>query len=121
MLKLRHSVNETFTDEDEAVDGIGIMSSFAWLNAIAANHGFTPYQELTYPFTTQTVVTDGQTWNFFVYQLNRHSFHGDLAPPSCDNVCWSSGPMKLYESFSDGTFSGINDNVVDLLVKVSYR
>ena len=114
-----------FPDTDQAVDGMGIMHSFSWLNSLAAYHGFTPYDELTYPFTTQTIVTDGQKWYFYFYQLNSHSFHGDLTPYDGSvmyNNCWSSGPLMLYEKISsDGSIIGFNEQVVDLLAKFLTR
>jgi len=97
------------------------MSSFAWLNAIAGAHGFTPYHELTYPFTTQTVVTDGQYWSFFVYQLNKHTFHSDLEAPNVENMCWTSGTMKLFDKFEDGVFHGVRGEVLDNLIMVSFN
>lgn len=109
-----------FPDIPETVEAMGIMASFAWLNGLASFHGFTPFQELTYPFTTQTIVTDGQKWNFFNYQLNTHTFHSDFdhLNRKTENVCWSTGELKLFDSISDGKLVGINDQVIDNLIKV---
>lgn len=105
-------------DTQECLDGIALLSSFGWLNAIAADHGFTPYDELTYPFVTHAIITDGQRWSFYVYQLNTHSFHRDVDTNELKNLCWSSGEMKLFESYENGEFRGINDEVIKNLVKV---
>jgi small subunit ribosomal protein S30 len=126
VLTLReYQTQEMFDDEDVAVEGMGILYNFAWLNSLAMYHGFTPYDELTYPFTTQSVVTDGRIWNFFVYQLNSHAFHGDLQFNRCNhlqNICWSSGPMKLFEDVnSDGSVNGVNEEVIELLLKFLMR
>lgn len=121
-LKLRQSLSVTaYPDTEDAVDGMGLMSSFAWLNAFASHHGFTPYQELTYPFTCQSVVTDGQYWTFIVYQLNGHSFHGDFSPNPVKNICWSSGEMKLFDECKDGQLTNVNDQVIDNLIKVMIK
>lgn len=123
---LRQSRNKglqgrSIPDYDATVDGMAIMHSFAWLNSLAMYHGFSPYDELTYPLTTQTIITDGQVWYFYVYQMDTHAFHGDLLPFDGKikyNNCWSSGPLELYESIQeDGTIVGFNDQVIDILAK----
>ena len=126
VLRFREYVTqEYFDDEDIAVEGMGVLFNFAWLNSLAMYHGFTPYDELTYPFTTQSIVTDGRVWNFFVYQLNSHAFHSDLQfnrTNHLQNICWSSGPMKLYEDVNqDGSVNGVNEEVIDLLLKFMLR
>ncbi|KAI1301554.1 28S ribosomal protein S30, mitochondrial [Halotydeus destructor] len=121
-LRLREiAAQSSFPDEDESSEAMGMLSSFAWLNSLAVNHGFTPYQELTYPFTTQNIVTDGQNWNFMVYQLNSHSFHGDFGRSNVANECWSTGNMKLFEEYKDDKFYGINEEVVKNLIKFFLR
>lgn len=110
-----------FGDSEEVVDGAAITSAFAWLCSLANNLGFTLYDHLTYPLVTQVVSTDGQRWAFHVYQLNDHAFHSDVTlanPPP--NICWSSGELKLFEGFSeeDGTLTGVNEEVLKLIVKV---
>lgn len=109
-----------FGDSEEVVDGAAITSAFAWLCSLANNLGFTLYDHLTYPLVTQVVSTDGQRWAFHVYQLNDHAFHSDVTlanPPP--NICWSSGELKLFEGFSeeDGTLTGVNEEVLKLIVK----
>lgn len=105
-------------DLKEVSIGKAIMSSFAWLNGLANNHGFTPFHEVTYPFINQGFVTDGQNFTFFVYQMNRKTFHSDIFNYDVCNVCWVSPQMKLYESFEDGQFNQINDDVIRQIVKV---
>lgn len=129
-LKLREHYMEgllgrSAPDTDQTVDGIAMMHSFAWLNSLAMYHGFSPYDEITYPFTTQSIVTDGKTWYFYIYQMNSHTFHADLDKLDgikLYNNCWSSGPLNLYEEItSDGSIVGYNDKVVDLLSKFISR
>ena len=112
---------ERLGDVNEAMTGMGLMFSFAWCNSLAFYHGFSPYDELTYPFTTQTVLTDGQTWNFFVYQLNTHAFHGDLPQPTKSNICWTSGPKRLFEGVEAGKLVGVDESVIELFLKFMLR
>lgn len=122
VLKFReYLAGEDMCDTDSAIDAMGMMFSYAWCNSMALYHGFTPYDEVTYPFTTQTICTDGQTWNFAVYQMNTHSFHGDLPEPTKCNVCWSSGPLKLFEGVENGKLVGVNESVIDLFLKFLLR
>lgn len=111
----------TFNDEDDVISGMAIMHNFAYLNSLAAVHGFTPYDELTYPFVNQSVITDGQHWSFHVYQLNTHSFHNDVNQSLNCNLCWSTKERKLYEKYEDGQFVGVNKEVVRNLITVNTK
>ena len=113
------TMNKTFDDTQEALDGMAILSCFSWLHSLASNLGFSVYHELTYPLVTHAVITDGQFWSFYVYQLNSHSFHSDVDTDSLRNVCWSSGDLKLFDDYQNGNFIGVNDEVLKLLIKVS--
>ena len=118
-LRLRERKNQKqFDDIQEVLDGMAIMSSFGWLNSLASNLGFSIYHELTYPLVTHGIITDGQFWSFFVYQLNTHSFHSDVDTNALRNVCWTSGELKLFDGYENGTLYGLNDEVLKLLVKV---
>ncbi|RWS06631.1 28S ribosomal protein S30: mitochondrial-like isoform X1, partial [Dinothrombium tinctorium] len=121
-IKLREKLlSRSYPDAAEFFDAMGVMHGFGWLNAVSAMHGFTPYQEITYPFTTHIIITDGQFWNFFVYQMNTHSFHSDIDRNDRRNVCWSSGEMKLYDTYENGEFKGINEAVIENLIKFMIR
>jgi len=71
--------------------------------------GFSYVHDLTYPFTTQCIVTDGHMFRFFCYQLNTlRLWIDDGTEPSSNplrNVLWASEPMPLYnpdtQSFSE--------------------
>ncbi|RWS24065.1 28S ribosomal protein S30-like isoform X1, partial [Leptotrombidium deliense] len=118
-IKLREfMVGRSYPDEADFIDAMAIMHGFGWLNGISGMHGFTPYEEITYPFTTHLVISDGQFWSFFVYQLNTHSFHSDVDKNDRRNLCWSSGEMKLFESFENDEFVGVNDDAIKYLVKL---
>ena len=117
----RHiNFNQDFGDDEDIVKCKAILGSFGWLNALSFYHGFTPFHEITYPFVNQGVVTDGQKWHFFVYQMNAHTFHSDIFDGDGPrNICWVSPEMKLYQSYQDGQFTGVNSDVIKHLIKVS--
>ncbi|KFM81242.1 28S ribosomal protein S30, mitochondrial, partial [Stegodyphus mimosarum] len=98
-------------------DSVAIMSSFAWLNAVATYQGFTPFHDVSYPIVTHVILTNGQDWNFYVYQLNTIAFHSDVDKKDRRNICWSSGKMRLFDTVEDGQIKGINDEVFKLLLK----
>lgn len=104
-------------DDEDCLNGQAVLTAFGWLNSISMYHGYTPFQELDYPFTCQIITTNGQDWLFNVYQMNSHTFHRDLGGPKRNNVCWSSGLMKLYEKYENDNFKGVNDDVIDLVIK----
>ena len=79
--------------------------------------GFNTYEELTYPFTTQTIVTDGQHYTFFAYQLNTLQMWLDDKANPLRNVCWITEPLKLYDTIEDGKVKGFNDSVLEHLVR----
>lgn len=119
-LKIREKLNAaSFNDDDDVLNGIAIMSSFGLLNGLASYHGFTPFDEITYPFVNQHVITDGQNWFFSVYQMNSHTFHSDLFTDSRKNLCWTSGEMKLFEKYENGKFEKVNDEIIKTLLKVN--
>lgn len=94
------------------------MASFGWLNAQANFLGFTTYNDITYPLVTQCVITNGQFWSFYVYQLNTllvHSKNAEENPKK--NVCWATKEFKLFEEIKDGKIIGFNDDVLKILCK----
>ncbi|XP_035218358.1 28S ribosomal protein S30, mitochondrial-like [Stegodyphus dumicola] len=98
-------------------DSVAMMSSFGWLNAVATYQGFTPFHDVSYPIVTHTILTNGQDWNFYVYQLNTIAFHSDVDKKDRRNICWSSGKMRLFDAVEDGKIKGINDEVFKMLLK----
>ena len=44
--------------------------------------------------------------------MNGHTFHRDLGRATRNNVCWSSGIMRLYENYENGQFTGVNNQVI---------
>lgn len=123
-LATRKNINygQDFKDDEDIVKCKAIIGSFSWLNGLAFYHGFTPFHEITYPFVNQGLVTDGQKWHFFVYQMNAHTFHSDIFEGiGPKNICWISPEIKLYESYENGQFTGINNDVIRYLIKVGYN
>jgi len=72
--------------------------------------------DLTYPITTQCVVTDGHTFRFFCYQLNTlRLWVDDGTEPHCNplrNVVWASEPMPLYNPDTQT----LNEDVLKVLL-----
>ncbi|XP_055716610.1 39S ribosomal protein S30, mitochondrial [Phlebotomus papatasi] len=105
-------------DEQEALHATGITSTYAWLLAQAAYQGFNTYNELTYPLVGQTVVTDGQNWSFYAYQLNTlllHSHFWKENPKA--NECWGTPEEKLFQEIDDqGKLIGFNEKVLRNLI-----
>ncbi|CAB3359209.1 Hypothetical predicted protein [Cloeon dipterum] len=111
---------DTRPDEDrvEMLHCQAIMASFAWLFSQACYLGFSTYQDVTYPLVSQTVISNGQHWSFYAYQLNTTLLHfQNTANNPKRNVCWSSQPVKLFESIDNGHVKGLNMDVLKTLVK----
>lgn len=104
-------------DLSKIEDSAAIMASFGYLNAVATYQGFTPYHDITYPLVTQTILTNGQDWKFFVYQLNTIAFHEDVDNKDRRNLCWASEKLRLFDTIEDGQVKGINEDVYRLLLK----
>lgn len=111
---------ESFGPEDnlEALHCQAMKASFGWLLAQANYQGFTTYNDLTYPLATQTVITNGQLWSFYAYQLNTIVMHNEQMDENPKhNVCFGTKPMKLYDSIENGKVQGLNEEVLKTLVQ----
>lgn len=111
---------ESYGEQDhlEALHCQAIKNSFGWLLAQASYQGFTTFNDLTYPLVTQTVITNGQIWSFYAYQLNTITMHNEQIDENPKhNVCFGSKPMKLYETIEDGKVKGLNEDVLKMLVQ----
>jgi len=106
-------------DRQNILHSSGIATSYAWLLAQAYYQGFTTYNELTYSLATQTVLTDGQHWSFYKYQLNTTDMHVKPDAPNYRfNKCWGTKEMKLYDQIDDnGKIHGLNDDVLKILIQ----
>ncbi|XP_070820655.1 large ribosomal subunit protein mL65 [Chaetodon trifascialis] len=96
----------------------GLASLFAWTGAQAMYQGFWNHEDVTRPFVSQAVITDGQLFSFFCYQLNTValSVETDANNPR-KNLLWGTESLRLYDSVQDGEVVGLNDNVIKLLVQ----
>ncbi|KAG6444958.1 hypothetical protein O3G_MSEX003648 [Manduca sexta] len=95
-----------------------MKSSFGWLLAQANYQGFTTYNDITYPLVTQTVITNGQLWSLYAYQLNTIVMHNEqmhLNPKH--NICFGTTPLKLYETIENGKVKGLNEDLLKMLVQ----
>nr|XP_020453885.1 39S ribosomal protein S30, mitochondrial [Monopterus albus] len=95
-----------------------LTSLFAWTGAQAMYQGFWDYEDVTRPFVSQAVITDGHFFSFFCYQLNTLalSVETDVNNPR-KNVLWGTESLRLYDSVQDGVVVGLNDSVIKLLVQ----
>lgn len=116
-----HILDRHYNDAEDDKDAIhrqGILASFGWLNAQANFQGFTTFNELTYPLVTQSIITNGQIWSFYVYQLNtliNHSKYVHENPKR--NICWATPEMKLFEGVENDKLVGFNEEVLKTLLK----
>lgn len=67
---------------------------------------------------SQAVITDGEYFSFFCYQLNTValSVETDGDNPR-KNLMWGTESLRLYDSVQDGTVVGLDDSVLKLLVQ----
>ncbi|KAG7221295.1 hypothetical protein INR49_017362 [Caranx melampygus] len=96
----------------------GLASLFAWTGAQALYQGFWDYEDVTRPFVSQAVISDGHFFSFFCYQLNTLALavETDVNNPR-KNLLWGTESLRLYETVQDGEVVGLNDDVIRLLVQ----
>ncbi|CAL8248135.1 unnamed protein product [Merluccius merluccius] len=96
----------------------GISSLFCWTGAQAMYQGFWSREDVTRPFVSQAVITDGQFFSFFCYQLNTLALSTDTDVDNPrKNVLWGTESLRLYERVEDGHVVGLDDGVLRLLVQ----
>lgn len=80
--------------------------------------GFWNHEDVTRPFVSQAVITDGRFFSFFCYQLNTValSVETDAGNPR-KNLLWGTESLRLYDRVQDGAVVGLNDAVIGLLVQ----
>ncbi|XP_029294959.1 large ribosomal subunit protein mL65 [Cottoperca gobio] len=95
-----------------------LTSLFAWTGAQAMYQGFWNHEDVTRPFVSQAVITDGQFFSFFCYQLNTVALSVEMdANNPRKNLLWGTESLRLYESVQDGEVVGLNDDVLKLLIQ----
>lgn len=102
----------------EALHTQGILSSFAWTFGQACYQGFSTFNDLTYPLVAQTIVTNGQLWSFYAYQLNTVTNHSVVFEENDKtNQCWGTKELRLFEEVNDkGQLVGFNEEVLKNLI-----
>lgn len=70
--------------------------------------GFSTFHDVTYPLLTQTALTNGRDWSFYLYQLNTSLLHTKNSTESSRcNLCWAAKPTSLFESVHEGRVIGL--------------
>lgn len=94
-----------------------IASLFAWTGAQAMYQGFWSQADVTRPFVSQGVISDGKYFSFFRYQLNTLALATDAdKDPNRKNICWGTESAPLYETVENDDIKGFNDDVFRQLV-----
>ncbi|KAH0950588.1 hypothetical protein HN011_007462 [Eciton burchellii] len=110
--------SKEYNDISDVLPVQAILASYSWLLTQACYQGFSTFNELTYPLTTQTVITDGKWWSFFVYQLNTVLLHNDhIEDNPKRNICWITKPMKLFDKIENEKVHGLNEELLKTLIK----
>lgn len=118
-LKQERLIKSNLADQVEVpIRANGIASLFAWTGAQAMYKGFWSEADVTRPFVSQAVITDGRRFAFFCYQLNTLALtvEADKNNPR-RNICWGTESQPLYEAIEDNDVKGFNDEVLLQLVK----
>ncbi|KAM6391903.1 large ribosomal subunit protein mL65 [Rhynochetos jubatus] len=117
-LKRERFVKANLEDQIEVVyRANGIASLFAWTAAQAMYQGFWSDADVTRPFVSQAVVTDGKYFAFFCYQLNTLALTVETIKNNPrKNICWGTDSKPLYDVVEDGSVKGFNDEVLLHLV-----
>ncbi|NWH38780.1 RT30 protein, partial [Chloropsis hardwickii] len=117
-LKRERFIKQRLEDQIEVVyRSNGIASLFAWTAAQAMYQGFWSEADVTRPFVSQAVVTDGKYFAFFCYQLNTLALTAETIENSPrKNICWGTDSKPLYDVVEDGCVKGFNDEVLLQLV-----
>lgn len=72
--------------------------------------GFTICNELTYPLVNQSIITNGKTWSFYIYQLNTMRFFKSqddtTSPIAPNNICWGTKQTELFHNITDDRIVG---------------
>ncbi|XP_014820629.1 PREDICTED: 28S ribosomal protein S30, mitochondrial [Calidris pugnax] len=118
-LKRERFVRANLEDQIEVVyRSNGIASLFAWTAAQAMYQGFWSEADVTRPFVSQAVVTDGKYFAFFCYQLNTLALTVETIQNNPrKNICWGTDSKPLYDVVEDGSVKGFNDEVLIQLVR----
>ncbi|KAK2488823.1 hypothetical protein MC885_021903 [Smutsia gigantea] len=118
-LKRERLLKQNCADQIEVVfRANAIASLFAWTGAQAMYQGFWSEADVTRPFVSQGVITDGKYFSFFCYQLNTLALtkQADQNNPR-KNICWGTQSKPLYETIEGDDVKGFNDDVLLQIVQ----
>lgn len=101
-------------DNREALHCQAILASYAWVYGQACYQGFSTYYDITYPFSTQTIITDGKIFSFYQYQMNTALLHtyGTNPENPLRNNCYATLPTELYHDINGDKIEGWNDKAL---------
>ncbi|XP_065200688.1 large ribosomal subunit protein mL65 [Planococcus citri] len=107
-------------DSKEALHAQAILASYAWAYGQACYQGFSTYYDITYPFTTQTILTDGKIFSFYQYQMNTTVLHtyGTNPENPLKNNCFATLPEELYHDIDGDQIKGWNDKALLHLISM---
>lgn len=78
------------------LDSQAVLTSYSKLVAQSYMLGFNQFTDLQRPLSTQTILTNGLDWSFYIYQLNTSMLGGlSIHKNKKINLCWKTKPMKL--------------------------
>ncbi|XP_069348408.1 large ribosomal subunit protein mL65 [Eulemur rufifrons] len=118
-LKRERLLKQNRADQIEVVfRANAIASLFAWTGAQAMYQGFWSEADVTRPFVSQGVITDGKYFSFFCYQLNTLALtaQADKNNPR-KNICWGTQSKPLYETIEENDVKGFNDDILLQIVQ----
>ncbi|XP_032062417.1 39S ribosomal protein S30, mitochondrial [Aythya fuligula] len=118
-LKRERFIKANLEDQIEVVyRANGVASLFAWTAAQAMYQGFWNEADVTRPFVSQAVVTDGKYFAFFCFQLNTLALTAETVKNNPrKNICWGTDSKPLYDVVEEGSVKGFNDEVLLQLVR----
>ena len=76
------------------------------------------FLDVTYPLTTQTLVTDGRRLQLSAFQLNTARLWQSDGANRRRNVLWAgAAPLALYDGVDGGQVRGFSDDALRLLLR----
>lgn len=112
--KIHEESDEYDKTNYECLVSTAITSMFNWLNGQAHCNGFTQFNDLEMPFTSQMILSDGKQFLFALGQLNTIAINVEVDGfiNRKSNLCFIDGPYNLYDEYDDekGQFMYENDN-----------
>ncbi|CAD5207362.1 unnamed protein product [Bursaphelenchus okinawaensis] len=133
-MRKRFEMWEMDQDEQEETHkdlykSMAITSLFNWNNGQAHCQGFTQYNDLKKPFTSQLVLSNGKEFSFAVGQLNTLAINVECNGFINDKVNYVTvdEPLNLFESIENGQFThkdsegnekpGLNESVLQNILR----